>query len=142
MQSHTQRGISSPLEALRISPVVLSALKGLLSPDTLSRLTPLGGFEARVYTDGERVYKVYRPGEAHLAALEAERMARAGLGSFVLGVAQVEGQGVLVSAIFPENPSAPKPSPPRPSPPSPTSSSPSTASPSRGMWSGKSCRRG
>lgn len=102
------RGISSPLEALRISPVVLSALKGLLSPDTLSRLTPLGGFEARVYTDGERVYKVYRPGEAHLAALEAERMARAGLGSFVLGVAQVEGQGVLVIRHFPGKPFSPE----------------------------------
>ena len=102
------RGISSPSRPLRISPVVLSALKGLLSPDTLSRLTPLGGFEARVYTDGERVYKVYRPGEAHLAALEAERMARAGLGSFVLGVAQVEGQGILVIRHFPGKPFRPK----------------------------------
>nr|WP_277621364.1 phosphotransferase [Thermus arciformis] len=67
----------------------------------------MGGFEARVYTDGERVYKVYRKEEAHLAALEARRMARAGLGSFVLGVAEVEGQGVLITRRFPGRPFAP-----------------------------------
>lgn len=88
--------------------MALSALKGLLSPETLARLTPLGGFEARVYTDGAQVYKVYRPEEAHLAALEARRMARAGLGHFVLGVAEVEGQGVLITRRFPGRPFAPE----------------------------------
>ncbi|GLV47765.1 aminoglycoside phosphotransferase [Thermus sp. LT1-2-5] len=86
--------------------MALSALQGLLSPETLARLTPLGGFEARVYTDGMRVYKVYRPEEGHLAALEARRMARAGLGRFVLGVAEVEGQGVLITRRFPGRPFA------------------------------------
>jgi len=86
----------------------VAALKGLLPPEGFARLTPLGGFEARVYTDGERVYKVYRKEEAHLAALEAKRMARAGLGSFVLGVAEVEGQGVLITRRFPGKPFAPE----------------------------------
>ena len=53
------------LHALRISPVALSAL--------LARLTPLGGFEARVYGDETRVYKVYSPREKALARLEADR---------------------------------------------------------------------
>jgi hypothetical protein len=88
--------------------VAVAALKGLLPPEGFARLTPLGGFEARVYTDGERVYKVYRKEEAHLAALEAKRMARAGLGSFVLGVAEVEGQGVLITRRFPGKPLAPE----------------------------------
>lgn len=87
--------------------MAVAALKALLPPEGLKRLTPLGGFEARVYTDGERVYKVYRKEEAHLAALEAHRMARAGLGSFVLGVAEVEGQGVLITRRFPGRPFAP-----------------------------------
>lgn len=55
------------LHRARISPVAVAALKALLPPERLRRLTPLGGFEARVYTDGERVYKVYRKEEAHLA---------------------------------------------------------------------------
>jgi len=88
--------------------VALSALKGLISPETFAHLTPLGGFEARVYTDGERVYKVYRPSEAHLAALEARRMARAGLGGFVLGVEEVAGQGVLITRRFPGRPFRPE----------------------------------
>ncbi|MCS7219280.1 MAG: phosphotransferase, partial [Thermus sp.] len=88
--------------------MALSALQGLLSPQVLAHLTPLGGFEARVYTDGERVYKVYRPEEAHLAALEAERMTRAGLGGFVLGVEVVEGQGVLITRRFPGKPFSPE----------------------------------
>ncbi|MDM7324386.1 MAG: aminoglycoside phosphotransferase family protein [Thermus sp.] len=88
--------------------MVLSALKGLLSSDTLLRLTPLGGFEARVYTDGKRVYKVYAPGEDHLAALEARMMTRAGLGRFVLGVAQVDGQGILITRRFPGKPFHPE----------------------------------
>ncbi|MDW8017014.1 MAG: phosphotransferase [Thermus sp.] len=88
--------------------MALSALQGLLSPQVLAHLTPLGGFEARVYTDGERVYKVYRPEEAHLAALEARRMARAGLGGFVLGVEVVEGQGVLITRRFPGKPFSPE----------------------------------
>jgi thiamine kinase len=88
--------------------VALSALKGLLSPESLPQLTPLGGFEARVYGDRGRVYKVYRPEEAHLAALEARRMARAGLGSFVLGVAEVEGHGVLITRRFPGRPFSPE----------------------------------
>nr|WP_267962574.1 aminoglycoside phosphotransferase family protein [Thermus hydrothermalis] len=83
-------------------------MKGFLSPETLPHLTPLGGFEARVYGDGARVYKVYRPEEAHLAALEARRMARAGLGSFVLGVAEVEGHGVLITRRFPGRPFSPE----------------------------------
>ena len=49
--------------------MAVAALKALLPPERLRRLTPLGGFEARVYTDGERVYKVYRKEEAHLAGL-------------------------------------------------------------------------
>lgn len=85
----------------------MAALRGLLPPEGFARLTPLGGFEARVYTDGERVYKVYKPQEAHLAALEARRMARAGLGSFVLGVVEVEGQGVLITRRFPGRPFTP-----------------------------------
>ncbi|WP_298628268.1 aminoglycoside phosphotransferase family protein [uncultured Thermus sp.] len=88
--------------------MAVSALKGLLPPELLPRLTPLGGFEARVYTDGDQVYKVYRPQEAHLAALEARRMARAGLGSLVLGVAQVAGHGVLITRRFPGEPFTPK----------------------------------
>lgn len=93
---------------LTIGPVALSALKGLISPETFAHLTPLGGFEARVYTDGKRVYKVYRSSEAHLAALEARRMARAGLGSFVLGVEEVAGQGVLITRRFPGRPFRPE----------------------------------
>lgn len=88
--------------------MALSALKGLLSPQALARLTPLGGFEARVYTDGELVYKVYQAPEAHLAALEARRMARAGLGRFVVGVEQVDGLGVLITRRFPGRPFAPE----------------------------------
>ncbi|WP_022799009.1 phosphotransferase [Thermus islandicus] len=87
--------------------MAVAALRGLLPPEGFARLTPLGGFEARVYTDGERVYKVYKPQEAHLAALEARRMARAGLGSFVLGVVEVEGQGVLITRRFPGRPFTP-----------------------------------
>ncbi|TBH20636.1 phosphotransferase family protein [Thermus thermamylovorans] len=88
--------------------MALAALRGLLSPEALARLTPLGGFEARVYTDGQRVYKVYSPPEAHLAALEARRMARAGLGRFVLGVEEVAGQGVLITQRFPGRPFRPE----------------------------------
>jgi thiamine kinase len=88
--------------------VAVAALKGLLPQEGFARLTPLGGFEARVYTDGERVYKVYGREEAHLAALEAKRMARAGLGSLVLGVVEVEGQGVLVTRRFPGRPFSPQ----------------------------------
>lgn len=88
--------------------MALPALTGLLSPETLARLTPLGGFEARVYTDGERVYKIYGASEAHLAALEARRMARAGLGSLVLGVAQAEQHGVLITRRFPGKPFRPE----------------------------------
>ena len=87
--------------------MAVAALRGLLPPEGFARLTPLGGFEARVDTDGERVYKVYKPQEAHLAALEARRMARAGLGSFVLGVVEVEGQGVLITRRFPGRPFTP-----------------------------------
>lgn len=61
-----------------------------------------------MYGDRGRVYKVYRPEEAHLAALEARRMARAGLGSFVLGVAEVEGHGVLITRRFPGRPFSPE----------------------------------
>ncbi|MDT7921765.1 MAG: phosphotransferase [Thermus sp.] len=88
--------------------MAVAALKGLLPQEGFARLTPLGGFEARVYTDGERVYKVYGREEAHLAALEAKRMARAGLGSLVLGVVEVEGQGVLVTRRFPGRPFSPQ----------------------------------
>ncbi|WP_117237312.1 phosphotransferase family protein [Thermus sediminis] len=87
--------------------MAVAALKGLLPEEGFARLTPLGGFEARVYTDGERVYKVYGREEAHLAALEARRMARAGLGDLVLGVVEAEGQGVLVTRRFPGKPFSP-----------------------------------
>ncbi len=88
--------------------MAVAALKGLLPQEGFARLTPLGGFEARVYTDGERVYKVYKREEAHLAALEAKRMARAGLGDLVLGVVEAEGQGVLVTRRFPGRPFSPE----------------------------------
>ncbi len=74
----------------------------------LGRLTPLGGFEARVYTDGETVYKIFAPKEAHLARLEAQRLARAGLGGWVLGVEEVEGHGVLRMHRFPGRPFTPE----------------------------------
>ncbi len=83
------------------------ALSGLLAPEAIPRLTPLGGFEARVYADETQVYKVYRPEEAHLARLEAQRMRRAGLGEWVLGVAEVEGHGVLITRRFPGRPFSP-----------------------------------
>ena len=88
--------------------MAVAALKALLPPERLRRLTPLGGFEARVYTDGERVYKVYRKEEAHLAGLEARRMARAGFGSLVLAVIQGAEGGVLVTRRFPGRPFAPE----------------------------------
>ncbi|WP_337844938.1 phosphotransferase [Thermus sp.] len=74
----------------------------------LARLTPLGGFEARVYGDEARVYKVYSPKEKALARLEARNLARAGLGSFVLGVEEVEGHGLLVLRRFPGEPFRPE----------------------------------
>ncbi|AFV75597.1 phosphotransferase family protein [Thermus oshimai JL-2] len=74
----------------------------------LARLTPLGGFEARVYGDETRVYKVYSPREKALARLEARNLARAGLGSFVLGVEEVEGHGLLVLRRFPGEPFRPE----------------------------------
>ncbi|WP_347241952.1 phosphotransferase [Thermus sp.] len=88
--------------------MAVAALKGLLPPEGFARLTPLGGFEARVYTDGERVYKVYGKEEAHLAGLEARRMARAGFGGLVLAVIQGEEGGVLVTRRFPGRPFAPE----------------------------------
>ncbi len=70
------------------------------------RLEPLGnGLQARVYRGGDRVFKVYPPGEEALAHLEAKNMARAGLGERVLEVVTLpSGHGVLTLRYFPGTP--------------------------------------
>lgn len=70
----------------------------------LATLEPLGGFEARVYAEKDRVYKVYAPKERHLAWLEAQNLARAGHGAMVLKVEEVEGHGLLILRRFPGRP--------------------------------------
>ncbi|MGQ9691897.1 MAG: phosphotransferase family protein [Thermaceae bacterium] len=69
-----------------------------------SALEPLGGFEARVYADGARVYKLFSPKEKHLAYLEAKNLARAGHGEMLLGVEEREGHGLLILKRFPGGP--------------------------------------
>lgn len=61
-----------------------------------------------MYTDGAAVYKIFAPREAHLARLEAQNLARAGLGGWVLGVEEAEGHGVLKMRRFPGKPFAPE----------------------------------
>lgn len=73
-------------------------------------LKPLGrGLEARVFAGNGRVFKVYKPKERDLAFKEAKNLARAGLGTWVLGVEVLEaGHGVLILKRFPGAPFAPE----------------------------------
>ncbi len=70
--------------------------------DHLGALTRLGGgFHSRVYLSESRdsVVKVYRKSTG-MHKLEADHMARAGLGAFVLGTFELEGWDVLVMQRF------------------------------------------
>ena len=73
-------------------------------------MEPLGtGHEARVFRGGPWVYKVYRPRERELAALEARNLARVGFGERVHEVVTLEsGHGVLVLRYFPGRPLSPE----------------------------------